>query len=142
MPPGTTLRGSRRGSSIAGAPLEWAVTYWLNHPFVDWVGVDIYSKYRSAAFPKMRSFFRRWDRWPFVIGEYSPWDDDVGGGFTRHLLRWERRHNRVKLLINYRGGPPATPTTSATTRARGRHCATPSSTTASSRTLPARAEAY
>jgi hypothetical protein len=76
--------------------------YWPGAHFVDWVGVDIYSKYRSAAFPKMRAFYSRWDRWPFVVGEYSPWDDDYSGAFTRHLLRWEQRNHRVKALLYYR----------------------------------------
>jgi hypothetical protein len=76
--------------------------YWPGRQFVDWVGVDIYSKFRSAAFPKMRTFYHRWNNWPFVIGEYGPWDDDYNGSFTRHLLQWEGKNHRVRMLIYYR----------------------------------------
>jgi hypothetical protein len=77
--------------------------YWPGRHFVDWVGADIYSKYASpgvlAAFHR---FYRTWDRWPFVIGEYSPWDNDFAGSFTRHLFKWALRHHRVRALVYYR----------------------------------------
>ena len=76
--------------------------YWPGGNFVDWVGIDIYSKYASAAMPKMREFYKRWKGYPFVIGEYSPWDNDMSGAWTRRLLSWARSHDRVGMLIYYR----------------------------------------
>jgi hypothetical protein len=83
--------------------------YWPGKRFVDWVGVDIYSAYASAAFPLMKSFYRRWHHWPFVVGEYSPWDNDYGGYFTRNLFNWAEDHGRVRSLIYYRSVTPDNP---------------------------------
>lgn len=41
-----------------------------------------------------------------MIGEYGPWDNDFGGSFTGSLLRAED-HQRVKMMIYYRGVDPA-----------------------------------
>jgi hypothetical protein len=75
--------------------------YWPGRRFVDWVGADIYSKF-ATAFDDLRRFQQRYRRYPFVIGEYSPWDNDFSGAFTRKLLGWARRHQRVRMLIYYR----------------------------------------
>ena len=79
--------------------------YWPGGKYVDWVGIDIYSKY-AAAFDDGVRFFERYDKWPFVIGEYSPWDNDFGGTFTGNLLRWAEAHDRVKMMLYYRGVDP------------------------------------
>jgi hypothetical protein len=79
--------------------------YWPGGRYVDWVGLDIYSKY-AGAFDDLVGFFNRWDRWPFVIGEYAPWDNDYGGSFTGRLFRWAESHERVKAMIYYRGVDP------------------------------------
>jgi hypothetical protein len=79
--------------------------YWPGGRYVDWVGIDIYSKF-AAAFDDGRAFFDRYDRWPFVIGEYGPWDNDYAGSFTRELFRWAEAHDRVKMLLYYRGVDP------------------------------------
>ena len=79
--------------------------YWPGGEYVDWVGIDIYSKF-AGAFDEGKAFFERYDRWPFVIGEYGPWDNDYGGGFTGGLLRWAERHDRVKMVLYYRGVDP------------------------------------
>jgi hypothetical protein len=77
--------------------------YWPGHRFVDWVGADIYSKFASpGVLSALHHFYRKWDRWPFVIGEYSPWDNDYSGSFTRGLFRWSLQHHRVRSLIYYR----------------------------------------
>ena len=75
--------------------------YWPGGKYVDWVGIDIYSKF-AGAFDEGKAFFERYDRWPFVIGEYSPWDNDYSGIFTRELFGWANDHERVKMLIYYR----------------------------------------
>ena len=75
--------------------------YWPGGRYVDWVGIDIYAKFRGA-FDEGKAFFRRYRRWPFVIGEYGPWDNDQDGSFTGELLRWAEAHNRVKMLLYYR----------------------------------------
>ncbi|MGH2950885.1 MAG: hypothetical protein ACRDKX_02430 [Solirubrobacterales bacterium] len=75
--------------------------YWPGGKYVDWVGIDIYSKF-AGAFDEGQAFFRRYDKWPFVIGEYGPWDNDFQGAFSSSLFRWARSHNRVKMLLYYR----------------------------------------
>jgi len=79
--------------------------YWPGARYVDWVGLDIYSKF-AGAFDDLVSFFNRWDKWPFVIGEYGPWDNDYGGSFTGRLFRWAESHDRVKAMLYYRGVDP------------------------------------
>jgi hypothetical protein len=79
--------------------------YWPGGRYVDWVGIDIYSKF-APAFDDGVAFFRRYDRWPFVIGEYGPWDNDFGGSFVGGLMRWAEAHERVKMAIYYRGVDP------------------------------------
>jgi len=75
--------------------------YWPGGRYVDWVGIDIYSKF-AGAFDEGKAFFNRYRRWPFVVGEYGPWDNDFDGSFTGELLRWAEAHNRVKMLLYYR----------------------------------------
>jgi hypothetical protein len=79
--------------------------YWPGGKYVDWVGIDIYSKF-AGAFDDGVRFFQRYDKWPFVIGEYGPWDNDFGGSFTGSLFRWAEAHERVKMMIYYRGVDP------------------------------------
>ena len=79
--------------------------YWPGGKYVDWVGIDIYSKF-AGAFDDGVAFFNRYDKWPFVIGEYGPWDNDVSGSFTGGLLRWAEAHDRVKAMLYYRGVDP------------------------------------
>src|SRR5207248_3972064 len=67
--------------------------YWPGGRFVNWVGADIYSKFASpGVLAALQGFYRRWHHWPFVIGEYSPWDNDYSGTFTRHLFKWALHH--------------------------------------------------
>lgn len=77
--------------------------YWPGRRYVDWVGADIYAKYATrSAFRKLTRFYRHHRRWPFAIGEYSPWDADPQGRFVRHLFRWAKEHRRTRMLIYYR----------------------------------------
>jgi len=79
--------------------------YWPGGRYVDWVGFDIYAKF-AAAFDDGTAFFSRYRHKPFVIGEYGPWDSDPGGAFTRRLFDWAEAHERVKMLLYYRGVDP------------------------------------
>lgn len=82
--------------------------YWPGARYVDWIGADIYSKFATpGVWSAFRHFYRHWDHpdrhhWPFVVSEYSPWDNDYRGAFTRRLLRWAMHHHRVRALIYYR----------------------------------------
>jgi len=82
--------------------------YWPGGRYVDWVGIDIYSKF-AGAFDDGKAFFKRYRHWPFVIGEYGPWDNDYSGAFTRSLFDWAEAHNRVKMLLYYRDFGAGTP---------------------------------
>jgi hypothetical protein len=87
-------------------------SYWPGGRFVDWIGADIYSKFASPGiWSAFRDFYRHWRKphrrhWPFVVGEYSPWDNDYRGSFTRRLFRWALHHRRVRALIYYRSTSP------------------------------------
>jgi hypothetical protein len=86
--------------------------YWPGGRYVDWIGADIYSKFATpGVWSALRRFYRNWrnphrHHWPFVIGEYSPWDNDYRGAFTRRLFNWARDHRRVRALIYYRSVTP------------------------------------
>jgi hypothetical protein len=84
--------------------------YWPGKRFVDWVGADIYSAYASpGVWSAFRRFYRKWRHKPFVVGEYSPWDNDYRGRFTRKLFKFALRHRRTRMLIYYRSVHPDTP---------------------------------
>lgn len=82
--------------------------YWPGGRYVDWIGADIYSKFATPSiWSAFRRFYSRWGNperhhWPFVVGEYSPWDNDYRGTFTRRLLDFALDHRRVKALVYYR----------------------------------------
>jgi hypothetical protein len=82
--------------------------YWPGGRYVDWIGADIYSKFASPGiWSAFRHFYSHWHHpkrhhWPFVVGEYSPWDNDYRGAFTRRLFTWALHHRRVKGLVYYR----------------------------------------
>ena len=77
--------------------------YWPGRKFVDWVGADIYSKFATrGVWSAFHRFYRKYRHLPFVVGEYSPWDNDSRGRFTKKLFHWAERHGRVRMLIYYR----------------------------------------
>jgi hypothetical protein len=83
--------------------------YWPGRRFVDWVGADIYSAYATpGVWSAFKSFYRKWRDKPFVVGEYSPWDNDYQGGFTRRLFKFALRHRRTRMLLYYRSVNPGT----------------------------------
>jgi hypothetical protein len=91
------VRGNRPGA------------YWPGKRFVDWVGADIYSKFATPGiWSAYKHFYRHWSHWPFVVGEYSPWDNDYSGHFTHKLFRWAQHHHRTRMLIYYRSVAPNT----------------------------------
>jgi hypothetical protein len=88
--------------------------YWPGGAYVDWIGADIYSKFASpGVWSAFRRFYSNWGNsrrhWPFVVGEYSPWDNDYSGDFTRRLFNWALDHRRVRALIYYRSVSPNNP---------------------------------
>ena len=82
--------------------------YWPGGRYVDWIGADIYSKFATpGVWSAFRHFYRHWHNprrhhWPFVVGEYAPWDNDYSGAFTRRLFDFALHHRRVRALIYYR----------------------------------------
>ena len=80
-----------------------ARAYWPGSKYVDWVGADIYSKFASPGIRAALSrFYSQYKKFPFVIGEYSPWNNDRSGSFVRWLFKWARQHGRTRMLIYYR----------------------------------------
>ena len=81
--------------------------YFPGRRWVDWVGTDVYAKFSNRTlWTNLRAFYRRYDRWPFALGEYGPWDNDQSGAFTRRIHRWARRRDRVKALLYFRSVDP------------------------------------
>jgi len=77
--------------------------YWPGKKYVDWVGADIYSKYATPGVrAALSKFYARYRGVPFMIGEYSPWDNDVNGSFVRWLFKWAKQHGRTQMLVYYR----------------------------------------
>lgn len=77
--------------------------YWPGRRYVDWVGADIYCKYATPGVrAALSQFYSSHPGLPFEIGEYSPWDGDPGGRFTRWLFRWSRERSRSRMLVYYR----------------------------------------
>jgi hypothetical protein len=112
--------------------------YWPGRRYVDWVGADIYSKWATpGVWAALDRFFRRWRRLPFVIGEYSPYDNDTSGAFVRRLFQWaENRPKRVKISSITAASTPRTPTTSSSTPALNARCAGSSATPATANSRP------
>lgn len=87
-------------------------SYWPGGRFVDWIGADIYAKFATPGiWSAFKSFYSHWrnpqrHHWPFVVGEYAPWDNDYDGSFTRRLFRWALHHRRVRALMYYRSTSP------------------------------------
>ncbi len=81
--------------------------YFPGRRWVDWVGTDVYAKFSNhTLWSLLRGFYRRYDRWPFAIGEYGPWDNDQSGAFTARIHQWARKRPRVKALIYFRSVDP------------------------------------
>ncbi|UJA21268.1 hypothetical protein HJD18_14315 [Thermoleophilia bacterium SCSIO 60948] len=77
--------------------------YWPGRRYVDWVGADIFAKFGTrTVWRNLNRFYERYRGLPFVVGEYSPYDGDPGGRFTRRLHGWAQRHPRVRSLLYYR----------------------------------------
>lgn len=74
--------------------------YWPGRQFVDWVGADIYGSWPNFA--GLNRFYRSRKRFPFAIGEWSPWQVD-DPAFTRRLHRWLERKSRAKMILYYQG---------------------------------------
>jgi hypothetical protein len=77
--------------------------YWPGRAFVDWVGTDLYAKYDSASMrAAVNRMYTKYKGMPFAIAEYSPWNHDPRGKYTRHLFHWAESHHRVGMLVYYR----------------------------------------
>jgi hypothetical protein len=74
--------------------------YWPGGRYVDWVGADIYGKFPNFA--GLDRLYRSRRNFPFMIGEWSPWDSD-DPGFVNSLHGWAESHRRVKMLVYYQG---------------------------------------
>jgi hypothetical protein len=91
-----TIGSPNRGGNSARA-------YWPGAKYVDWVGADIYSKFASPGIRAALSrFYSKYKKFPFAIGEYSPWNNDRNGSFVRWLFKWARQHGRTRMLVYYR----------------------------------------
>jgi hypothetical protein len=90
-------------SGSPAVPGNGPQAYFPGRRYVDWVGADIFSRWaNTTAWTKLNWFYSRYAHWPFVIGEYSPWDNDVTGAFVRRLFSWARDHGRTRMLVYYR----------------------------------------
>ena len=72
--------------------------YFPGWRYVDWVGADIYAKYPNFA--GLNSLYKRYDKRPFLIGEWAPWDRD-NPAFVNSLFDWMKRHKRARMAVYY-----------------------------------------
>jgi len=77
-----------------------AKNYFPGWSYVDWVGADVYGKYPNID--GVNSLYKRFDRRPFLIGEWSPWDADRPS-FVKQLFGWIESHHRARMAIYYQG---------------------------------------
>lgn len=81
--------------------------YWPGRRWVDWVGTDVYSKFsNNTLWTNLNRFYKRYRRFPFALGEYGAWDNDVSGKFTRRIHRWSKQRKRVRALLYFRSVDP------------------------------------
>lgn len=72
--------------------------YFPGWRFVDWVGADTYGKFPN--FGGLTSVYRQFNKRPFLIGEWAPWDVD-NPGFSRSLFKWMHKHSRARMSVYY-----------------------------------------
>jgi len=81
--------------------------YFPGRKYVDWVGTDVYSKFaNSTLWRNLNRFFNHKRGYPFMLGEYSAWDNDFDGEFMRRIHEWARDRNRVRALVYFRSVDP------------------------------------
>lgn len=74
--------------------------YFPGWRYVDWVGADIYGKYPNIA--GLDQLYRKYDKRPFLIGEWSSWDVDRPR-FVKDLFGWIGKHKRSRMSVYYQG---------------------------------------
>lgn len=74
--------------------------YWPGGRYVDWVGADIYGKFPN--FEGLERLYNARKKFPFMIGEWAPWDLDEPA-FTNTLHEWVEARRRAKMLVYYQG---------------------------------------
>lgn len=74
--------------------------YFPGYNYVDWVGVDIYSKFPNFA--GLNAVYKKFDRAPFLIGEWAPWGVD-NPAFVNTLFNWIEGHSRARMAVYYQG---------------------------------------
>jgi hypothetical protein len=75
--------------------------FWPGRRFVDWIGADFYSKFQTWS--SLNRFYRGFKRKPFAFGEWGVWGAD-DPGFVRRIFKWQRTHERVRMMVYYNGG--------------------------------------
>jgi len=74
--------------------------YFPGWKYVDWVGADVYGKYPNID--GVGDLYRKFDKRPFMIGEWSPWDVDRPR-FVKDLFGWVEKHKRARMAVYYQG---------------------------------------
>jgi len=77
--------------------------YFPGKRYVDWVGADIYAKFSTkTVWRNFNRFYSQYRQFPFVVGEYGPYDRDPKGRFVKRLFEWAEHHKRTRALLFYR----------------------------------------
>jgi hypothetical protein len=74
--------------------------YFPGWDYVDWVGADVYGKYPNIA--GVDDLYKKFDKRPFLIGEWSSWDVD-SPQFVKDLFGWIEKHHRARMSVYYQG---------------------------------------
>ena len=89
-----------QSSGSPNVPGNQPDAYFPGYSYVDWVGADIYGKYPN--FDGLNALYKRYDKVPFLIGEWAPWGAD-DPSFVNALLGWVESHSRTRMAIYYQG---------------------------------------
>ena len=74
--------------------------YFPGYDYVDWVGADIYGQYPN--FEGLKTFYKKYDKAPFMIGEWSSYNLD-DPDFVQSLFNWIEHSGRARMAVNYQG---------------------------------------
>ncbi len=74
--------------------------YFPGYDYVDWVGADLYGQYPN--FEGLKGLYRKFDKAPFMIGEWSSYNAD-DPNFVKTLFNWIEHSGRARMAVNYQG---------------------------------------
>jgi hypothetical protein len=76
--------------------------YWPGSRYVDWVGINTFSRWPKFHWLDWFYEHEQWDNKPIMIGEYAVAKDDYPA-WVEELFNWVRTKRRVQMMTYYQG---------------------------------------